>query len=99
AAGGDCRAVAAVAADAGGMIRGQPEDRNGAAQFAARLTEKARRLAEAQIAARAHGVRRWRLAPWLWPQVAKAPGRWKPTCSMRGTPGCALRRRWSGSTS
>jgi hypothetical protein len=50
------------------MMTAKPES---AARFAARLAAKARRLAEASLAARTQGRRRWRLAPLLWPLFAK----------------------------
>jgi hypothetical protein len=41
--------------------------RLGAAGVAARLAERARRIAEAHAEARRAGPRRWRHARWLWP--------------------------------
>ena len=42
-----------------------------AATLAARLTDTARRLAEARVEARRSGARRWRHARLLWPLLAK----------------------------
>jgi hypothetical protein len=39
----------------------------GATGVAARLAERARRIAEARAEARRAGTRRWRRARWLWP--------------------------------
>jgi hypothetical protein len=62
--------MAAVAAAAGRMIAARPA---GPARFAARLTMRARRLAEARLEARAQAARRWRLAHLLWPLFTKEP--------------------------
>jgi hypothetical protein len=45
----------------------------GPARFAARLTMRARRLAEAKLETRAQAARRWRLAHLLWPLFTKEP--------------------------
>jgi hypothetical protein len=57
-----------MAADARGMITARIA---GAAALAARLTDTARRLAEARVEARRSGARRWRHARLLWPLLAK----------------------------
>ncbi|OJU60590.1 MAG: hypothetical protein BGO08_10395 [Altererythrobacter sp. 66-12] len=66
--------MAALATGAGGMILRQTSaGPNGKAQFAARLADRARRIAEARIAARSQGARRWRRAALLWPLFGKEP--------------------------
>jgi hypothetical protein len=60
--------VAAVAADAGRVIRAESGDGAG---FAARLAAKAGRLTAAHVEARRRGERRWRLARLVWPLFAK----------------------------
>jgi hypothetical protein len=52
------------------MISARPAD---PALFAARLTTKARRLAQARLEARVQAARRWRLAHLLWPLFTKEP--------------------------
>lgn len=44
--------------------------RAGIAGLAARLADKARRIAEARTEARRAGAGRWRRARWLWPLFA-----------------------------
>jgi hypothetical protein len=55
------------------FLRQAQDGRLGGAQFAARLTSKARRLTEARIERRGRESGHWRVAPLLWPLFTKEP--------------------------
>jgi len=52
------------------VLRQAQNERVGGVGLAERLAEKARRIAETQVARRSHGPRRWRIARLLWPLFA-----------------------------